>query len=263
MPLTDPKISVITVVHNGAATVEDTIRSVASQDYPRIEHIVIDGASTDGTLDIVRRHRDKIAAFQSEPDRGMYDAMNKGLALATGEIVGFLNADDVYADPRVLREIADTLRASEMDACYGDLVYVRRIDASKVVRYWKSQPYRDGLFEAGWMPAHPTFYAKRWIYDKFGGYDLVYRRQSDFELTMRFLAVHHVRSVYIPRVLVRMRSGGASRELWHILEGNLEAYRACRKHKLPVTPFFIVRKILSRVPQFLLRSHGAAYWGKA
>jgi glycosyltransferase involved in cell wall biosynthesis len=256
--MTDPKISVITVVHNGAATIEDTIHSVASQDYPRIEHIIIDGASTDGTLDIVRRHRDKIAAFKSEPDRGMYDAMNKGLALATGEIVGFLNADDIYADSHVLREIADTLCVPEVDACYGDLVYVGRADASKVVRYWKSRPYHDGLFEVGWMPAHPTFYAKRWIYDQYGGYDLVYRRQSDFELTMRFLAVHHVRSVYIPRVLVRMRSGGASRELWHILEGNLEAYRACRKHQLSVTPFFIARKILSRVPQFLLRSRGAA-----
>ena len=129
MPITDPKISVITVVRNGAATIEDTIRSVASQDYPRIEHVVIDGASTDGTLDIVRRQRDKIAAFQSEPDRGMYDAMNKGLALATGEIVGFLNADDIYADSSVLREIADTLWASEVDACYGDLVYVRRTNA--------------------------------------------------------------------------------------------------------------------------------------
>ena len=135
MPIADPKISVITVVRNGAATVEDTLRSVAAQDYPRVEHVVIDGASTDGTLDIVRRHRDKIAAFRSEPDRGMYDAMNKGLALATGEIVGFLNADDVYADSNVLREIADTLRATEVDACYGDLVYVRRTDAGKVVRY--------------------------------------------------------------------------------------------------------------------------------
>ena len=258
MPISDPKISVITVVHNGAATIEDTIRSVASQDYPCIEHIVIDGASTDGTLDIVHRHRDKIAAFKSEPDCGMYDAMNKGLALATGEIVGFLNADDIYADSHVLREIADTLWASEVDACYSDLVYVSRIDASKVVRYWKSRPYRDGLFEKGWMPAHPTFYAKRRIYDKYGGYDLVYRRQSDFELTMRFLAVHHVRTVYIPRVLVRMRSGGASRELWHILAGNLEAYRACRKHSLDVTPFFIVRKILSRIPQFFHRYRSVA-----
>jgi glycosyltransferase involved in cell wall biosynthesis len=253
MPVTDPKISIITVVRNGASTIEDTIRSVASQDYPRIEHIVIDGASTDGTLDIVQRHRDKIAAFKSEPDGGMYEAMNKGLALATGELVGFLNADDIYADSRVLREIADTLSAPEVDACYGDLVYVGMADANKVVRYWKSRPYRDGLFEVGWMPAHPTFYAKRRIYDKYGGYDLAYRRQSDFELTMRFLAVHHVRSVYIPRVLVRMRSGGASRELMHILEGNIEAYRACRKHALNVTPFFIFRKILSRIPQFFLR----------
>jgi len=253
MPMTDPKISIITVVRNGAATIEDTILSVASQDYPRIEHIVIDGASTDGTLDIVQRHRDKIAAYKSEPDRGMYDAMNKGLALATGEIIGFLNADDIHADSRVLREIADTLSAPEVDACYSDLVYVSRTNTRKVVRYWKSRPYLDGLFEKGWMPAHPTFYAKRWVYEKYGGYDTAYRRQSDFELTLRFLAVHKIKSAYIPRVLVRMRSGGASRGLWHILEGNLEAYRACRKHSLNVTPLFIVKKILSRVPQFFHR----------
>jgi hypothetical protein len=126
------------------------------------------------------------------------------------------------------------------------------------VRYWKSQTYQDGLFEKGWMPAHPTFYAKRRVYEKCGGYDTAYRRQSDFELTLRFLAVHKIKSAYIPRVLVRMRSGGASRELMHILEGNIEAYRACRKHSLNVTPFFIVRKILSRVPQFFRRERHEA-----
>jgi glycosyltransferase involved in cell wall biosynthesis len=253
-----PKISVVTAVYNNVATVKDTILSVASQDYPYVEHIIIDGASTDGTLDIIRQYAGKKTMVRSESDQGMYDAMNKGLALASGDIVGFLNADDTYADPHVLTEIVDTIEGKNVDAAYGDLIYVDRLNASKVVRYWKSQAYQDGLFEKGWMPAHPTFYAKRQIYEKYGGYDTAYRRQSDFELTLRFLAVHHVRSVYIPRVLVRMRSGGASRGLLHILAGNIEAYRACRKHHLPVTPFFIVRKILSRVPQFLSRSRDAA-----
>lgn len=253
-----PKISVVTVVYNNATTVKDTILSVASQDYPHVEHIIIDGASTDGTLDIIRQYAGKKAIVRSEPDQGMYDAMNKGLALASGDIVGFLNADDTYADPHVLTEIADTIEGKNVDAAYGDLIYVDRMNADKVVRYWKSQAYQDGLFEKGWMPAHPTFYTKRWVYEKYGGYDTAYRRQSDFELTLRFLAVHKIKSSYIPRVLVRMRSGGASRGLRHILEGNLEAYRACRKHQLPVTPFFIVRKILSRVPQFLLRLRSTA-----
>src|SRR3990170_5952894 len=185
------KISVITVVRNGAATIEDTILSVASQAYPLVEHIIIDGGSTDGTVDLIRKHMDKIAVVKSEPDRGMYDAMNKGLALATGDIIGFLNADDVYADSRVLEEIVHAMETQKMDACYGDLAYVDRMDSRKVVRYWKSQTYQDGLFEKGWMPAHPTFYARRRIYEQYGGYDIAYRRQSDFELTMRFLVVPH------------------------------------------------------------------------
>lgn len=252
-------ISVVTVARNAVATIEQTIRSVAEQNYPHIEHIVIDGGSTDGTVDIVRRHRDKIAVFKSEPDHGMYDAMNKGLRVATGDIVGFLNADDVYADSRVLEVISQTIEGQKVDACFGDLVYVDKNNPNRIVRYWKSQPYRDGLFERGWMPAHPTFYAKKWVYEKYGGYDLAYWRQSDFELTMRFLAVHKIKSVYIPKVLVRMRSGGVSRGLWHILEGNIEAYRACRKHSLNVTPFFIVKKILSRIPQFFHRDRFEAW----
>ncbi len=183
----------------------------------------------------------------------MYDAMNKGLRLATGDIVGFLNADDAYADPHVLEEIARTIETQKVDACYGDLVYVSRTDTARVVRYWKSQPYRDGLFEKGWMPAHPTFFVKSGVYRKYGGFDLAYKRQSDFELAMRFLAVHKVKSAYIPRVLVRMRSGGASAGLMHIIEGNIEAYQACRKHSLDVSPLFIVKKVLSRIPQMFYR----------
>lgn len=254
-----PKISVITVVRNGAATIQETILSVAAQDYPRHEHIVIDGASSDGTQDIVERHRHSVATFISERDRGIYDAMNKGLALATGDIIGFLNADDVYADTRVLRDIADALWPSEVDACYGDLVYVSRTDPNKVVRYWKSRSYRDGLFEKGWMPAHPTFYVKRWVYEKYGGFDSALSRQSDFELTMRFLAINHIKSVYIPRVLVRMLSGGVSRDLGHILAGNIEAYQACRKYSLDVTPLFFVKKILSRIPQFFCHRRLGAF----
>jgi len=245
-----PKISVITVVYNNVSTIEHTILSVESQTYPRLEHIIIDGSSTDGTIDVIRRHADKTTVIKSEPDRGMYDAMNKGLALASGDIIGFLNADDVYSDSRTLDTIVRTMEARKVDACYGDLVYVDKKNPDRVVRYWRSQSYCEGLFEKGWMPAHPTFYARRWVYDKFGGYDLTYRYQSDFELTMRFLAIKKISSAYIPRVLVKMRSGGASRGLRHILMGNIEAYVACRRHSLRVTPLFIAKKIFSRIPQF-------------
>jgi glycosyltransferase involved in cell wall biosynthesis len=249
-----PVISVITVVHNSAATITDTLLSVASQTYPHVEHVIIDGASTDGTLKIIQEHASKNLVVKSEPDHGMFDAMNKGLATATGEVIGFLNADDVYADSRVLEDIAGVITSQNVDACYGDLVYVDKSDSRKVVRYWKSQSYQDGLFEKGWMPAHPTFFVKRHVYEKYGGFDLDYKRQSDFELAMRFLAVHNIKSVYIPRVLVRMRSGGASSGFMHIVKGNIEAYLACRKHSLNVSLLFIPRKILSRIPQILFRN---------
>ena len=236
------------------ATIEDTLRSVATQTYPDIEHIIIDAQSSDGTMDIVNRYRDRLTHVVSEPDRGIYDAMNKGLHLATGDVIGFLNSDDVFADNTVLAQVAEVFSKQGVDACYADLVYVDKGNMSKVTRYWKSRPYEDGLFEKGWMPAHPTFYARRWVYEKYGNYDLAYRRQSDFELTLRFLAVHKINTTYIPKVLVRMRSGGASRGVWHILEGNIEAYRACRKHSLNVTPLFIAKKIFSRIPQFIHRA---------
>jgi glycosyltransferase involved in cell wall biosynthesis len=248
------KISVITVVYNGASTIEDTILSVAAQTHPEVEHIVVDGGSTDGTVQIIERHRDKLARVISEPDEGIYDAMNKGIACATGEVIGTLNSDDVYADGGVLAMVAEAFADPGLDACYGDLVYVDREHGERVVRYWTSRPYEAGLFERGWMPAHPTFYVRRRVYERYGGFDLEYRIQSDFELTMRFLRIHHIRSLYIPRIMVRMRMGGTTNNrLSNIIKGNLESYRACRKHGIAVTPLFFVKKILSRLPQFVRR----------
>lgn len=252
------KISIITVCYNAADTLGDTLDSVAAQTYRNVEHIVIDGGSTDGTTGVLNAKGKRVAIWHSEPDRGMYDAMNKGLNLATGDVIGFLNSDDVFADDTVLAQVAEAFSKQGVDACYADLVYVDKGNMTKVTRYWKSRPYEDGLFEKGWMPAHPTFYARRWVYEKYGNYDLAYRRQSDFELTLRFLAVHKINTFYIPKVIVRMRSGGASRGVWHILEGNIEAYLACRKHSLNVTPLFIAKKIISRIPQFFRRQHGEA-----
>jgi glycosyltransferase involved in cell wall biosynthesis len=247
-------ISVITVTRNSVATVEETIRSIERQRYPNKEHIIIDGASTDGTLAVIERHRANIAALVSERDSGMYDAMNKGLALATGDVVGFLNGDDVYTDDSVLEQVATTMARPGVDACYADLVYVDKNNPAKVVRFWKSRPYQDGLFARGWMPAHPTFFVRREFYQRFGGFDPAYLRQADFELAMRFFLKGRLRAEYIPQVLVRMRSGGASSGLKHVWYGNLESYRACRAHGLDVTPFFIARKILSRIPQFFRRT---------
>ena len=246
------KITIVTVVYNGLATIEETFQSVASQTYPRVEHIVVDGASSDGTLAIIQKYRHKIATFISEPDRGIYDAMNKGIGLATGEVLGFLNADDVYADQTVLQQVSEVFDRPDVDACYADLLYVSRTNLEKPVRYWKSRDYQEGLFKKGWMPAHPTFFVRRRIYEEYGGFDLNFRRQSDFDLTMRFLDVHKIKSVYVPRLFVKMRLGGMSnRSISGVVKGNWEAYRACKKNGLNVTPIFMIRKVLSRLPRYL------------
>lgn len=249
-----PKISVITVVRNAAGTIEETVRSVLAQKYPDIEHIVVDGVSTDDTMKVLNRYRGKIAKIVSEADRGIYDAMNKGIALATGDIIGCLNADDIYEHPQVLDRIAAAFDDERVEACYGDLIYVDPDDMRTVRRYWRSCDYRQGLCDKGWMPAHPTFYVRRRVYERLGGFDLRYPRQADFELTMRFLEIGRVRSVYLPEILVRMRAGGRSNSsIGWVLKGNLESYRACKDHGRPVTLWFFVQKIASRLPQFLIR----------
>jgi len=248
------KISIITVCYNAAGTIGDTLDSVAAQDHADIEHIVVDGGSTDSTMEIVRSKARRVSAWLSEPDRGIYDAMNKGIAMTTGEIVGTLNADDVYADDTVLSQVADVFADPAVDACYADLVYVEQHDPTKIIRYWKSRSYQDGLFERGWMPAHPTFFVRRKVYEQLGGFDLNYPRQADFDLTMRFLAVHKIKSVYVPRIWVKMRVGGVSNDsIVGVIKGNIEAYQSCRKNGLSVSSLFIPRKIISRIPQFFVR----------
>jgi glycosyltransferase involved in cell wall biosynthesis len=244
------KISIVTVTRNSAATIEDTILSVAGQSYQYFEHIIIDGASTDGTLDIINKHIGNFSKLVSEPDAGIYDAMNKGIRLATGDVVGFLNADDVYSDSNVLDAIANSFENTAVSACFGDLVYMDE-SLSKLVRYWKSQSYQDGLFEKGWMPAHPTFFVRRNVFERYGDFDLTFQLQSDFDLTMRFLSICKIQSIYLPKVLVKMRVGGATnRSITNIIKGNIEAYQICRKNGLKVSHLFIIMKILSRVPQF-------------
>lgn len=248
------KISIVTVCFNASSTLEEAILSVAGQRHADREHIVVDGGSKDGTQQILARYRHLLTHALSEPDGGIYDAMNKGIALATGEVVGFLNADDIYVHPEVLSRIAAQFAEPDLDACYADLVYVDYADTRQVVRYWRSRPYKAGLFERGWMPAHPTFYARRKLYERLGGYNTAYQLQSDFELTMRFLAVHRVKSVYVPETWVQMRMGGVSnRSMQNVIRGNLEAYRAARSNGLRVTPFFMIRKVFSRLPQFFSR----------
>jgi len=248
------KISVITVAKNSASTIADTLVSVARQTYQPVEHIVIDGASSDETLSIIEREGRHVARVHSEPDSGIYDAMNKGIAQASGDVIGTLNADDVYAHQDVLQRVVAVFADPEIQACYADLVYVKRDDLTKVVRYWQSRPFTPGLFRCGWIPAHPTFFVRRELYDRYGDFDLRYQFQSDFELTMRFLEVKRVKSVYVPEIWVLMRMGGATnRSMANIIKGNLESLRACRSHGVSVGPWFFVKKFSMRIPQFFRR----------
>jgi glycosyltransferase involved in cell wall biosynthesis len=247
------KISIITVAFNAARTIADTLESVAAQTHPEIEHIVVDGASTDGTPEIIGRHGMHVARLISEPDKGIYDAMNKGLVLASGEVVGFLNSDDFYADAAVLEKIANAFQDPAVDACYADLVYVNQ-DNSRVVRYWKSKPFAKGDFAKGWCPAHPTFYVRKSVIERLGFFDQSYKLAADVEFMMRYLERGQVRAVYIPHLLVRMRLGGVTNQSWkNIVQQNKEIFAALRKNGVPFSSiWFAANKVVSRFKQFIV-----------
>ena len=246
------KISVITVCLNSAATIGDTIESVLAQDHPDVEHIIVDGASTDGTMDVVRRYGDRIAKVVSEPDRGMYDSANKGLRLATGDVVGMLNSDDFYAAPDVLSTMARTFAERDVDVVHGDLDFIDPQDVTRITRRFRSREFQPGDFRRGWHPAHPTFYVRRKILLEIGGFDEQYRIASDLDIMMRVLEVRHARSAYIPRVLIKMREGGLSNgSLRRIWRANVECYRSMHRAGLPVPWYFVLRKPLAKTRQLL------------
>jgi len=249
------KISIITVVFNAEETIGDAIQSVAAQTYKDVEHIVVDGASTDGTPDVIRQYQSQLATVISEPDNGIYDAMNKGIQAATGDVIGLLNADDVFEDESVLEQVARAHRDQALDACYADLVYVRAHDTSQVVRYWRSRNHYAGLCFKGWMPAHPTFYVKKRVYDQVGLYDTTLNYQSDLEFCARAFEQHSIRSRYIPSLWVRMRLGGVTNNSFQTMwRGNWESYFALKKLGLkrnPVTYFLL--KFSAKLPQFFRR----------
>ena len=245
------KITVITVSYNSATTIADTLRSVASQTHPNIEHWVIDGQSTDSTVEVVEAHRHPNLLLSSEKDKGIYDAMNKGLTRATGDVVGFLNADDFFADADVVARVAKAFEGdSSVDVCFGDLLYISE-DKQSVVRYWKSQPFITGSFARAWSPAHPTFYIRRSALGRMGGFDLSYRLAADTEMMMRYLEKGRVSSVYIPQVQVRMRVGGeTNRSLCNIFRQNKEIFRALQKNGVPYSLIsFMLYKLASRFRQ--------------
>ena len=203
------KISIITVVFEAKAFLKDAIDAVLSQTYPDIEYIIIDGGSKDGSLEIIKSYGDKIHHIISEPDEGIYDAMNKGISKATGDIIGFLNSDDFYSNSKAISTIAEAFH-DHVDAVYADLDYVSNQNKNKIIRAWRSGEYSGRKFYNGWMPPHPTFFVRREVYEKFGGYNTSLKSSADYELMLRFILKHKITLSYIPEVVVKMRVGGQS-----------------------------------------------------
>jgi glycosyltransferase len=247
------KISIITPTLNSAETIRDCIESVKNQTYTNIEHIIVDGGSTDATLEIVKGYVHTYnLKFISEKDNGVYDAMNKGIKMSTGDVIGILNSDDMYSDNTVLEIVAIAFLTNHIDCLYGDLVYVDKHDTSKVVRYWKSREYQEGLFHKGWHPPHPTFFCKRICYEKYGTYNIDFKFAADYELMLRFLEKHKLRSLYINKVLVKMRVGGISnRSIFNIIKANIECYKAWKVNGLHINPIMLILKPLSKIFQYI------------
>jgi glycosyltransferase involved in cell wall biosynthesis len=247
-----PTISVITATYNSADYIADCVKSIVAQSIP-VEHIIIDGASTDETLQIVRRNSASALIF-SEPDRGIYDAMNKGIQHATGDVLGILNSDDFYIGSRVIQKVLSLFQISNADVIFADLVYVRPDNLDHVVRYYSGAGFTPDLFAWGWMPPHPTFFVRREIYEKYGLFKTDYRIAADYELTTRFLARYGIRYAYLPEVIVKMRTGGAStRNLMSNWILNREIIRACGENGIRTNLLKVYSKYFRKILQLFER----------
>ncbi len=248
------KISIITVVYNGAATIAAAVASVISQDHPDVEYIVIDGASKDNTLAILQGFGDQIAILVSEPDKGIYDAMNKGLARATGDVIGILNADDFYTDTTVLSSVSAAMAQSGADCLIGDLIFVRPDQIDHIVRFYSSDGFTLHKFEQGDMPPHPTFFVKRACYDRLGNFDTQYRMTADYDLMLRFLYIAKISYTYLPKVMVTMRTGGITNQgIRSKIKLNREIMHSMKKNGLPASLFRVYSKYFTKIFQLFRR----------
>ncbi len=254
------KVSIITVVYNGVETIKDTIESILAQTYPEIEYIIIDGGSKDGTVELVRSYGTRIAQFVSEPDKGLYDAMNKGIQRATGDVIGLLNADDFYRHQDVISHVVETFGRTKSDAVYGDMLYVDRNDVYNVRRYFRSGRYSSGAFLWGWMPGHLSFFAKKKLYDQYGLFRLDLKSAADYELMLRFIHKHRISLTYMDETTIVMREGGVSNgSLKNWLRGNLEDRRAWELNGIKPYPFTLFFKPLRKLPQLILKEKKNAF----
>lgn len=249
-------ISVITAVKNRVGTLGACLRSVQAQTWDDVEHIVVDGGSIDGTLGLLAASRAHLAKLICEPDGGVYDALNKGIRAASGDVIGFMHADDEFGSEGALEHIARAFEDPRVDAVYGDLVYVRSDDPSRVVRYWRAGRYSRSQLTHGWMPPHPTFYARRDVYRRFGGFDTRYKIAADYENMLRILWRGGVQAAYVPEVLVRMRMGGISNRLVNVWLKSREDYAALQENGIGGIQALLLKNV-TKLPQFVVRTSAA------
>jgi glycosyltransferase len=245
------KISIITVTYNSANTITDCISSVNKQTYSNIEHIIVDGASKDNTVELIKAIPNRVATLISEPDKGIYDAMNKGILLATGDVIGILNSDDFYANEFVIEEIISCFLENDVDCVFGNINYVSKTQPNRIIRKWTSGNYKSGSFKKGWHPAHPAFFVKKSVFNTNSAFDLKFKLAADFELMLRLLEKQKISNMYYNKVIVHMRLGGAtSGSFKNILIQNIECYNAFKRNEIKITPLYILFRILPKIKQF-------------
>lgn len=244
------KITIITATYNSEMTILDTLKSINNQTYKNIEHIIVDGASTDSTLALIKQYGQRVSQVISEKDKGTYDALNKGIALAKGDVVGLLHADDCLAYDDALADIANVFQECETDAIYGDLAYIPRFGKKRSVRTWISGEYIDKKFYQGWMPPHPTFYMKRSCYQSLGDYDISLKIAADYDAMVRYMLIKKIKVIYIPKILVYMKMGGISTRLSDKYASFKEEMTIIQRYKLGGFITFIKKK-LYKLPQFI------------
>lgn len=244
------KVSIITATYNSASTIRDTLESVAYQSYPNIEHIIVDGASKDNTLKIVEEYP-SVAKIISEKDKGIYDAMNKGIRAATGDIVGILNSDDFYPSPDIIQRVVTEFQEKKVDTTIGDILFVSPSNTKKIVRYYSAKKWKPSRFVKGYMPPHPSFFVYKKYYDKLGLYQIDYKIAADYELLIRFLGTNGLSYSYIPEAIVHMREGGVSNaSVKSRLILNKEIVRACRENKLKTNMYILSLKYLKKIFEY-------------
>jgi len=244
------KISIITATYNSEKHIQGVIASIASQTYKNIEWVVVDGASKDATVNVIKENFTGELNILSEPDKGIYDALNKGLVLATGDIIGFLHSDDFFENETVIERIVAQFQLTNCDGVYGDLRYVKAEDTAKIVRHWKSNPFHSSLLKKGWMPAHPTLFLKKEVYQKHGNFDTSFKISADYDFMLRILKDTTLNFAYLPQVITNMRVGGASNTLGNIQQKMKEDLKALRQNQISTPYITLFRKNTSKITQF-------------